>query len=181
MNFFLNTLSETSWSTILECKDDMDVNQQWDDFISCFLNIFNQSFPIKKIMCGNNPKSRHFRSPEVNTCREKLSTLAVISKYDNSYKVLYDNEKNKLRNLLIKEKKEYCKNEIHNSDNLSKTVWKVAGTLASITKKHTSLNLNVDDDSKINTLNRYFANSCEHAGSDPSTSNTIVNIMENSS
>lgn len=179
MNFFLNTLSETSWSTILECKDDMDVNQQWDDFISCFLNIFNQSFPIKKIMCGNNPKSRHFRSPEVNTCREKLSTLAVISKYDNSYKVLYDNEKNKLRNLLIKEKKEYCKNEIHNSDNLSKTVWKVAGTLASITKKHTSSNLNVDDDSKLNELNRYFANSGEHAGSDPSTSIAIVNIMEN--
>lgn len=133
IQIFLNNISDEEWTDIKECNL-QDVNQQFNVFINRFLYYFEDAFPIKKVTVSSG-KSFIPVSPSISSSRKKLSSLAVLLRFDNRYKVLYDMEKIHLNDLITNEKREYCKQQIAQSTNISKTIWSMAGKFSEGVKK----------------------------------------------
>lgn len=155
---FLTYISDEEWVDIKTCNL-KDVNQQFNVFVNRFLFHFKEAFPIKKVK--ETPKKPFVpNSLSIINSRKKLSSLAVLLRFDRRYKILYDIEKAHLNDLITNEKREYCKQKITQSTNISKEIWSMAGRFSEGVRKSKSNKIHIEGNPQqiVNDANYFFVN-----------------------
>lgn len=162
INTFLNLLKLETWSGVTNIEES-DVNSQWNAFITVFVNIFNHCFPVKKVKNVNNCKNKNvnINTPEISNCKQQLSTLSVMMKYNDQYKNLYNSKKKELESLFVQAKKQIFHEKIKNSDNVSKSTWEVVDSVSDNLKRNKNIPIIFQGNpaDTANKLNMFFINS----------------------
>lgn len=125
---FKQILSEQDWLNVFS-QNEMDVNKQWENFMQTLLPIFNQCFPLKHKKHKDPKKNDYQKTPELLECKKQLDLLLVLSRIEDGYKETYNTVKRRYNQLLIDSRKQRYKHQILESDNKSKSVWKIVNTI----------------------------------------------------
>lgn len=150
---FRQTLADQDWLDVFN-QNESDVNRQWENFMQTLLPIFNQCFPLKQMKINKNKKP-HYKTLELVECKNQLDLLLVLSQTEDGYKEAYNMIKRRYNQLLIDSKRKYYKHQIENSDNTSKTVWKIVNTINGRENKINNIQIPGNPEMVSNNLNNY--------------------------
>lgn len=153
---FLTRIREQSWSDVYETPS-YDVNSQWCTFLSCFLNVFNENFPLRRIKVG---RKKLIVSNNIEICRhkERLDILLVMSQHDNKYREVYKIAKKQYDDLLKRDRSMMYENMIQQSDNKSKCVWGICREITGKSVRNTECPIEGRTENVANEFNNFFLN-----------------------
>lgn len=172
---FKVSLSQVSWDSLYSLNE-VDVNNQWDLFMTIFTSTFNIFFPVKKFYikkknCGN--------CPDVVSCKSELDLLYVLKNHDHHFNNLYNKKRTEYNKLLRRNRQRHIEDCILKSDNKSKTTWKMIGSILG-QKPKVSVNSKGDPQSKAEEFNKYLIDSItDLTTSQNAMSNGIIHNLEN--
>lgn len=160
-NNFLKSLMETNWDNLKMISED-DVDLQWDFFINKFKKLYDFHFPLKRFYFSNiSNKNIERKSPNIKLIKNKLDIALTMSLVDLSYRETYLNLKREYNQALIETKKSELETNIKNSENKTKTMWKLVKENSPLGTKN-KCNSSFDFSENLNKLavdfNKYFVN-----------------------
>lgn len=148
---FMHKLEEQTWDNVY-LIDEHDVNEQWLVFVNQFLNIFNECFPLTPVY-----KNRKVikKNDNIESMKQQLDTLMVLSGFDVSYKIRYNQCKREYDELLKLEKRKSYDERIGKSDCKIKSMWAIC---REITGKNITHEQNFCEDplKLANDFNKYL-------------------------
>lgn len=149
---FLECLQAQSWDDIFLIED-TDVDVMWDTFSSRFKCIFDRIFPLVRTKLS---KHKINFGENVMHLRSNLDKLFIVSNARPEFKPAYKLAKKEYDRALTAAKHDHYAKLIQNSDNKSKSVWKVIDALANKSNK-TQKMMKTDNPSKLaNEFNKFF-------------------------
>lgn len=155
---FESFLITENWTLLYNFQD---IDKAFEYFHRIFCHHFNVSFPIRKCVVYN--QNRWINSNVIRSS-ENLKTLYGFKVSNPCFTNKYNEEKRKHRKLIENTKKEYYRNKIFKSDNLSKAVWGVVNDLTNRKKTMSNIEIKFNDDvisdpdSVSNSFNTFFKN-----------------------
>ena len=128
IGYFQKLLMEETWETIYQEKD---VNNTFNTFLRLYLNMYEASFPIVYCKKYTHNDNAWITSGIRTSCKTKRN-LYLSTRSCNDPKVIwhYKNYCNILRRTIREAKRRYFNEIIVNSENKTKTSWKIIKKLA---------------------------------------------------
>jgi hypothetical protein len=168
INDFLIKLSYENWGTVFSTED---VNKMFNSFLDTYLQIFNSSFPLKRVHITkrNNNKNR-ITSGILTSCKHKRELFIASTNSNNSdLKTTYRRYCTILSVVIKEAKKLNYADKIKKSVNKNKTVWDIVN-LETIktgdTEETNTLKIDgntISDHQEIaNAFNKYFLTVAEN-------------------
>lgn len=152
---FLRCLRDQNWENVFNVNSN-NVNKQWDSFISTFVRIFNQNFPLMPVK-NKNPKP--FKShPEVVNCKQRLNLLLTLSHHNDQYKDAYKTTKKEYDDLLKNIKIKNYENRISSSDNKMKCMWTITKEITGKNSHNNDVQLEGSPETVANDFNVFLVN-----------------------
>lgn len=150
-------LTAVSWQTIFEI-DEKDVNLQWSRFIEIFHKLFEDSFPIKKLMSNSRTKMKEKDDVDVIECKRQLDVLYTVSRVDNRYRGVYNLIRKQYNKLLTSKKAGKFEKKLMSSDNKSKTVWSIVREIKGTCTRNKNLQMEGNIKDIAEGFNNYIVN-----------------------
>ena len=123
---FRTGIQNEDWSDLYHIND---INSALDYFLYTFLYYFNVHFPKRKYD-KNNKHDKNWVNDSVKASSLKLKDLFVLKNTYPDLKSTYKIEKKKHNILINSTKKLYYQNKINNSDNPTRSAWKIVAELS---------------------------------------------------
>ena len=154
---FINNLKAQIWDKIYTV-DKSEVDRQWEIFTNIFSEAFNLSFPLRKMSAENQNKKIVPDDPEIKECKRELDVLYTVSRVDGNYKEQYKNLKKKYNHLLTQARAKNIQDRIKNSDNKSKSTWKIVNEINGKNDNRLDIQIEGDPHEIANNFNNYIIN-----------------------
>lgn len=146
-------LQQENWNKMYNCKRE-GIHEPWGYFMNRVSILFNECFPLKKVVISKNRKPK-LESRDLQECKRLLDILSIMVKTNPDNSELYKLVKKKYRQILAQERKTYYANKLIRSDNESKTIWSIVKETCG-QKKQNSLAIPGDPNEVANRLNTFF-------------------------
>ncbi len=159
---FKNYISTLTWNNVLNSNCP---NEAYDIFWDDFYNIFELSFPKKKVKTNRNKHCiNKFMTKGLMKSRKNKFKLAAKAKRSNEDKLKYISYRNLYNSLLKKAKAIYYREAIQNANGDSKKIWRTINEACNKSNKSSKidkLELNgiiINDEAEIaNAFNDHFS------------------------
>lgn len=90
---FLKTVNKIDWDEIYNFPAE-DVNCMWNLFSERFNELFNNIFPLKRVIKQSRKAHKQsYLTPEIESIRKHLDVLFTMSKNNSSYSKMYKHTK----------------------------------------------------------------------------------------
>lgn len=179
IQLFNTYLNSTNWNN-LYCIKNEEINKQWEEFQNIFLNNFNRCFPERRYY-PRNKNAGIRQNPVVNKCKSELDLLYVISQYDPAIQTIYNEKRKEYNNILRENRATSFENEIRNSDNKVKSVWKIVNELVGSKNNKINMHTGHNPEAVAEDFNKYLINSVNKLVKNSQTSNqTSISISTKS-
>ena len=167
INDFLIKLSYENWETVFSTED---VNKMFNSFLDTYLQIFNSSFPLKRVYITKKNNKNWITLGILTSCKHKRELFIARRNSSNLYFKTYYRRYCKILSVVIKEaKKLNYADKIKKSVNKNKTVWDIVNLETNKTGNAEEINtLKIDgntisDHQEIaNAFNKYFLTVAEN-------------------
>jgi len=180
---FLHNLNTTVWDEGSESSNSISANNQYINFISKYSNIFEKSFPLKKVKKNYKflPRKPWITSGLVKSCNNKEKLYKCFIKNPNEVtKNRYKTYRNKLNALLQKAENMYYREKFDTFKTNIKHTWKLIRNILNRNSNEVlsdSFKINNSDVSDksiiVEKFNEYFTNI------GPSLANNIPDMADN--
>ena len=159
---FKNYISTLTWNNVIASNCP---NEAYDIFWDDFYNIFELSFPKKKVKINRNKHCiNKFMTKGLMKSRRTKLNLSAKAKRSNDDKLKYISYRNLYNSILKKAKAIYYREAIENANGDSKKIWKTINEACNKTNKSNKtdkLNVNgviINDETEIaNAFNNHFS------------------------
>ena len=183
---FKQDLDQTSWDLVFAT---IDANIAYENFFLIFKNLFDKHFPIIHKSINLNHHNKPYITNELKVLiKEKNRIHKKFIKKPLTFGIQYRNIRNRVNNLVKKNKYKYYQDKLNNSSKNSKDTWRVINDILHRknpvnTKCSFDINNNcVNDPSKIaQAFNSYYvkvgANLAESINIDSQNNTSFVEYM----
>ena len=165
VNTFLEKLSSLNWLSVINFDN---VDMSWEAFSEMFLNVIDSVAPLKKVRLKQDCEP-WFSGEILELISRRDKAWIKFRKYNDEISFSdYKSIRNKCQNVIRKAKKDFVKNEISESQNSPKALWKTLKKLGMPSKgKGASTNIGLKNDSDeisfdsnfvVNKFNDFFCN-----------------------
>lgn len=103
------------------------IDLQWKNFMLILTPIFNHCFQYKTL--NSNYKKTEYNNAEIETCKQELDVLLILSRFDNRHTDAYRAKKRQYNSMLARSRSLQYKNRIFNSNGKSKCFWQIVGEI----------------------------------------------------
>ena len=150
---FQQSLLSADWSPVLTCDI---VTEAWDYFSSIFMSCVNNIAPVKE--CRLKQRTQPWMTSDILDHikqRDKAFYNYRKNKSDETFS-LFSRIRNETQKLVFKAKRDYFKNKLNDSQNDSKSLWKILKSLGLPSKKSnessSKIVLNIDGEITFDNL-----------------------------
>jgi len=167
LNSFLLLLQEENWESVYNTDN---VNEMFKNFQNILIRSFDNSFPTKLI--GRTNISNNWITKGIKISCKRKRELYLLKRNSNNPQAIrfYNKYCSILKNVITEAKKMHIRHQIHHSDNLMKTTWKIIKDSTGATRPLSPI-------TKINTDNRSIETPDEIA---KAFNDFFINVVENS-
>lgn len=145
VDLFLNALGSETWTDVLRASD---TESKFDLFYETFLRHFCYFFPVRRVQCRGET-GRGWVTHEVKTSSVNLKNMHKLKLKFPVLATQYGKMKTSHNRLVLNSKKSYYSDKILNSDNITKTTWKVISEVTGKSASGSHTNLKLDCEGRV--------------------------------
>ena len=162
IKFFAEKLSNIKWTS-----NSNNVNKIYDCFLSNYVDVFNECFPLQEFKKRKKCNNPWFTNELRKKCKRKCQLYKKYIRNPTTYrKDMYKTYRNKVNNAVKRAKSEYFKNKFQNASGNIKKIWKlINSSVGKSSSDKTMPDFIVNNDSAIynkneicSLFNEYFIN-----------------------
>lgn len=136
---FLDDISDESWGVVFAKND---INESFDAFHRIYSTYFNLHFPLRKF---HKREEKEWVDEAVRASSKHLKNLFDLSKVFPELVNSYKKVKQQHSQLIRDTKRSFYQHKIENSDNITKTVWRVVNKLSNKNKHFENIKIKRDN------------------------------------
>lgn len=175
MKSFIDRISTQDWSGVFDCPRE-DVNVMWEIFSDKFSQLFDVCFPRRFVRLREHRKIPS--SPYIKSLKMLLDSLFVISQHKPEHISHYRSLKKRHDNAIKSARQMQFRDTVDNSNNKSRTVWKLVNESLGKGKPTSNLENESDPYKIVNEFNDFFINIASQLGSGAPSNNFNSDIIK---